>query len=74
MESGFYKQEGDEWFYGPNKVIGPFESWELTKETKDQFTYPYQGWTWYDSAPQGYIDWLIEIGVLSTQSGTQSFI
>lgn len=48
--SGFYKQEEDgTWSYAPNFVYGP--DFELLKENKDLYTYPVNGWTWYDSDP-----------------------
>lgn len=42
--AGFYDAEGS---WGPNKVTAP--TFELVKELKDTYTYPYQGWTWYES-------------------------
>jgi hypothetical protein len=75
MESGFYKKEtSGNWLFGSEKIIGPFNSWELRKELKDTYDYPIDGWTWYDDAPQEYIDWMIEMGIYSTQSATQSSI
>lgn len=56
--SGFYKFIDDQWFFGPNAVRGPYGSWELLRELKDTYTYPYEGWTWYDEAPIEYIEWL----------------
>jgi len=56
--SGFYKEfEDGSWIWGPNSVQGPHGSWELTRENHADFEYPYEGWTWYDTAPQAYIDW-----------------
>lgn len=56
--AGFYKQDGTEWFYAPNFVYN--KTFELLKESKDQYNYPVDGWTWYDEAPQGFIDWKTE--------------
>ena len=47
--AGFYKQEGEIWIYAPNFVYGP--TFELRKELKDTYTYPVEGWTWYDQQP-----------------------
>lgn len=48
--SGFYKQNEDlTWEYAPNFVYGP--SFELIKENKDSYTYPVEGWIWYESDP-----------------------
>lgn len=47
--SGFYKFQNDEWFYGPNKVIN--SNYELHRELKDTYTYPVDGWNWYDTTP-----------------------
>lgn len=44
--SGFYKLDG-ELLYGPNYVLNA--SYQLTRETKDQHTYPVDGWQWFDS-------------------------
>lgn len=48
--SGFYKQnEEGEWMYAPNFVYAP--DYTLLKEEKDTYTYPVDGWTWYDEQP-----------------------
>lgn len=44
--SGFYKLDGI-LLYGPNFVINA--NYELRRETKDQHTYPTDGWYWFDS-------------------------
>lgn len=46
MTNGFYKLEG-ELLYGPNFVLNA--NYELRRETKDQHTYPTDGWHWFDS-------------------------
>lgn len=50
--AGFYKLEDENWMYAPNYVYGP--TFELKKELKDTYTYPVEGWVWYDEQP--YID------------------
>lgn len=49
MASGFYKYENDEWLYGENSVIST--TYTLLKEDKDTYTYPIDGWYWYDNSP-----------------------
>ena len=44
--SGFYKLDG-ELLYGPNYVLN--RDYQLTRETKDEHTYPVDGWQWFDS-------------------------
>ena len=46
MTSGFYKLDGD-LLYGPNFVLNA--NYELRRETKDQHSYPTDGWHWFDS-------------------------
>lgn len=47
--AGFYKLEDDNWQYAPNFVYGP--GYTLEKELKDTYTYPVEGWSWYDKQP-----------------------
>lgn len=47
--SGFYKLEDKNWLYAPNFVYGP--NYTLLRENKDSYTYPVEGWTWYDESP-----------------------
>jgi hypothetical protein len=46
MRDGFYKLDGD-LLYGPNYVINA--NYEIRRETKNQHTYPTDGWYWFDS-------------------------
>jgi hypothetical protein len=47
---GFYKQnEVGEWMYAPNFVYT--SSYTLEKDLKDIYTYPIDGWYWYDEQP-----------------------
>jgi hypothetical protein len=41
IEAGFYDEQGN---YAPNYVYS--HDYELLKENKDNYTYPYHGWTW----------------------------
>ena len=49
ITAGFYKLEDDNWQYAPNFVDAP--NYQLFKENKDSYTYPVDGWTWYDESP-----------------------
>lgn len=44
--SGFYKLDGV-LLYGANFVLNT--NYELRKETKDQHSYPTDGWHWFDT-------------------------
>lgn len=47
MSAGFYKPEGETFFYAPNYVYAP--TYTLVKEAKEQYVYPNNGWVWCDS-------------------------
>jgi hypothetical protein len=44
--AGFYKLEG-KLLYGSDFALNA--NYELRKETKDEHTYPTDGWYWFDS-------------------------
>lgn len=44
---GFYKKDTDTILTGENFVFSTIVT--LTKETKDEFTYPQDGWYWFDT-------------------------
>lgn len=48
--SGFYKLDGETLLFGPNFVLN--KDYELRRATKDQHTYPIDGWSWFDSEPE----------------------
>ena len=53
--AGFYKQtETENWEFAPNFIYAP--TYTLLREDKDTYTYPVDGWVWYDTAPLDYID------------------
>jgi hypothetical protein len=52
--SGFYKLDG-QLLYGPNFVLGPYDTYELRKETHTAHEYPVDGWYWFDSEEQAKI-------------------
>lgn len=47
--SGFYKLDPDDVtiLHGPNFVLNA--DYELRRDTKDEHSYPVDGWSWYDS-------------------------
>lgn len=47
MSKGFYKNDDGNLLYGPNFVLN--KDYELKKENKDNYTYPVNGWYWFDS-------------------------
>ena len=48
--SGFYKQnEVGEWMHAPNFVV--CSEYELYRDLKDTYTYPVDGWYWFDTSP-----------------------
>ena len=47
--SGFYKLDG-ELLFGPNFVLN--QSYELYRETHADYTYPVDGWYWFDTEEQ----------------------
>lgn len=44
---GFYKNDNGTILYGPNFVLNA--DYELRVETKDDYTYPVDGWYWFSS-------------------------
>ena len=53
-KNGFYKETANGWYYAPNGVSSP--SYDLTKELKDTYEYPVDGWIWSEEEPIGYVD------------------
>lgn len=49
-DSGFYKLDNTELLYGPNFVLNT--NFNLYKEQKDTYTYPIDGWYWFDDENQ----------------------
>lgn len=47
---GFYNEE---FSYAPNAVLFPDKT-SLLKENKDEYNYPVNGWTWFDSIEEAY--------------------
>lgn len=49
-DSGFYKLDNEELLYGPNFILNT--NFNLYKEQKDAYTYPIDGWYWFDDENQ----------------------
>ncbi len=63
MNPGFYKNDDGILLYGPNFVLN--KDYELRKETKDEHTYPVDGWYWFDTEEEAraYFELPIEVGI-----------
>ena len=48
--SGFYKLDGTDFLHGKNYVINA--EYTLLREHKDEYSYPHDGWMWFDSEDQ----------------------
>ena len=62
---GFYKVDPSGIvIYGPNYVFGPYDQYKLLREEKDAYTYPIDGWYWFDTEQEAYeffqIEWYPE--------------
>ena len=51
---GFYKFDGENWYYAPNFVYA--KDYSLEKDSNRQ---EIDGWKWCDTAPQEYLLWEI---------------
>lgn len=47
MTAGFYKKQEDIILYAPNIVEG--DGYVLIAQDKDQYEYPIDGWSWFES-------------------------
>ena len=54
LKPGFYKETEEGWYYAPNGVYS--SDFTLTKDKKDTYSYPMDGWNWYDDEPEGFVD------------------
>lgn len=58
--SGFYKQSGDRLICAPNAVYTQGRTPTLTKENRHTYTYPVEGWTWFDDEVTAYASFGLE--------------
>jgi hypothetical protein len=66
MNSGFYKNDNGQLLYGPNFVLN--KDYELRRENKDHYTYPVDGWFWFDNEDEAYVYFNIEKPLLEDQN------
>lgn len=59
--AGFYKNDDGFVLYGPHFVLGPYDSFQLYVESKDTYTYPVDGWYWFDSIEDAYTFFNLEL-------------
>jgi hypothetical protein len=50
--SGFYKVNDKQVLFAPNAVIS--KTYTLAREQKGTYTYPIEGWYWFDSEQEAY--------------------
>lgn len=53
--AGFYKYMNGELFCGPNFVYGAYDAFRLFREERNTYTYPVDGWYWFDSEEEARI-------------------
>jgi hypothetical protein len=51
--SGFYKLDGEVLLHGPNFVL--HANYELYREQHDTYTYPVDGWHWFDNEAEARV-------------------
>ena len=59
MSSGFYKNDDGYVLHGPTVVSNT--SYVLVDDFKDTYTYPVDGWYWFDSKEEAYAFFGIEL-------------
>jgi hypothetical protein len=57
--SGFYKNEDGKVLYGEHFVYN--KDYVLNVDTKDDHTYPVDGWYYFDSMESAYLFWNLEL-------------
>jgi hypothetical protein len=66
MNCGFYKNDNGQLLYGPNFVLN--KDYELKKENKEDYTYPVDGWIWFDNEDEALVYFNIEKPVPEEQN------
>ena len=64
--SGFYKLDSTNVIIcGPNYVYGAYDQYRLFREQRETYTYPVDGWYWFDTEQAAYnffgIEWYPEV-------------
>ena len=70
MTQGFYTFDGNEGFYAPNAVYA--KDYTLRKEEHESYTYPVNGWWWFDSLEeaQTHFNTRYDFGLSETAQST----
>ena len=63
MEAGFYKVEEQNLHHAPNAVYN--KDYTLVKEEKDNYTYPNNGWSWFNTREEA----LASFGLTEDEEG-----
>ena len=58
---GFYKNDGGMVLYGPTMVSNA--NYTLNADLKDTYTYPVDGWCWFDSVEEAYLFFGLELPI-----------
>lgn len=67
MKEGFYKLDGESLLYAPTFVCAP--GYELRAEMKDNYTYPVDGWKWFNSVSEACVFFNIDEPKTTEQNG-----
>ena len=59
----FYKREGEDLQIAPNFVYAP--GYTLEKETREENTYPVDGWYWFDTLDEALASLPRQVGILT---------
>jgi hypothetical protein len=52
MKPGFCKKQGERVIFAENSVLS--KDYELYKENKDTYTYPVDGWIWFENIEDSF--------------------
>lgn len=66
MSKGFYKNDNGSLLYAPNFVYS--KDFSLTVLEKDTYTYPVEGWTWFETLEEACTFFGIEIPNAQTET------
>jgi len=70
MDAGHYKIHADgTWTYAAEDKVVINKSYFLCWETHQDASYPIDGWSWHDTAPQEYLDWLESLELINEGEG-----
>ena len=61
MTKGFYKNDDGMVLHGPTMVSNT--NYVLNDDLKDTYTYPVDGWYWFDSVEEAYLFFGLELPI-----------